>query len=395
MRRPPAFQAILAALAGLLVLAVFGYAMFVRTLEQRVLQALGPRAHVGAIHYGYPTLELRDVAITTAGAPYAWPASEELHVARIAFDATLADLWAAHRGAPLRVMQATIEDGSLSVLRLPGHLVLLPALREQARAKAAGATGGDSEASAGDPTRYPTPGPPSGVPAPAQRPVTMILEHVHMEHVSVDLFDATLDAARPRHLVFSDGRADVGHVALPAVAQPMTLDLQASLVGAGEPGRVAIRGSLAPGVHDADLSISLKNGDVAQLQPYLLRHGEAGVKSGRLDVQVDARVAQGAVHAPGHLTISNLQFDDDAGTFAGVERRAVLAALTKNGRLDVHFTLDGRLDDPKFKLDEDLPGRIAIGIGAVVGVSVKGAVETLGDALKGLLGGGAPPVRKP
>jgi hypothetical protein len=101
------------------------------------------------------------------------------------------------------------------------------------------------------------------------------------------------------------------------------------------------------------------------------------------------------VHAPGRLSLSGLQFNDAAGTFVGVERRAVLAALTKNGRLDVAFTLDGQLDDPKFGLNEKLGGRIAAGLADAVGVSVKKAVQSLGDAIKGLLGAGSPPARKP
>jgi hypothetical protein len=94
------------------------------------------------------------------------------------------------------------------------------------------------------------------------------------------------------------------------------------------------------------------------------------------------------VHAPGQLTITGLEFGaGEGGTFAGVERRAVLAALARDGRIALKFTLDGRTDDPKFSLDEHLSVRIAAGLGEAVGVSVKGVVEGVGGVLKGLLGG--------
>jgi hypothetical protein len=428
------------------VLAVAAGGGFVYVLEQRVLQALGPRAHVGSIRYVYPTLELRDARVTADGAPYAWPAQDEIRAARVTFDASLADLWAAYRGRPLRIAEVRIEDATLSMLRTPGHLMLLPALREQARAKAAGrlqgragvgasggslagpdrldaenvAGGGTPSAPEGSPSSlpsgarpstlapdtraasstadgsgYPRPGPPPGSPPPEDRPVTLVLEHVHAERVDMELYDATVDRAKPYRILFEDGRADIGHVALPAVAEPMSIDLQAALAGSGAPGRVSVKGTLAPGKHDADLAITLVGGDLSLLQPYLLRFGEGGLKSGRMDLQLDAHVTHGQVHAPGRLSLSGLQFNDAAGTFVGVERRAVLAALTKNGRLDVAFTLDGQLDDPKFGLNEKLGGRIAAGLADAVGVSVKKAVQSLGDAIKGLLGAGSPPARKP
>jgi hypothetical protein len=242
---------------------------------------------------------------------------------------------------------------------------------------------------------YPRPGPPSGAPPAAERPVTLLIDRVHVERIDVEVYDATLGRPKPYRLDFVDGRGEVGHIALPGLAEPMTVDLHGALKGQDSvAGPVSLQGTFTPGEHDADFALRLTGGGVAVLQPYLLRSGEGGVKSGRMDLQLDAHVRQGQVRAPGRLTITGLQFDDSGGTFAGVERRAVIAALTKNGRLDVNFTLEGRLDDPKFKLNEHLGGRIAVGLAAVVGVSVKNAVQSVGDVIEGLLGGGAPP-RKP
>ena len=124
------------------------------------------------------------------------------------------------------------------------------------------------------------------------------------------------------------------------------------------------------------------------LQPYLLKFGERAVRHGTLDLSMDANVANRQVRAPGQLTITGLEFGDgEGGTFAGVERRAVLAALKRDGRIALKFTLEGRTDDPKFSLDENLAVRVAAGLGEAVGVSVKGVVEGVGSVIKGLLGG--------
>jgi hypothetical protein len=407
-----------------------------------VLEALGPRTTVGSISLRFPSLVLEDVRITADGAPYAWPAQDEARAKRVEFTASVANLWAAFRGEPLHVDDIVVEDGYLSALRTRGHLMLLPALREQARARAAhrpagaasvegpagvledesedaedaasapplpGAPAGSiaTAASAATPASagasYPAPGPlraasgPHGESVPVPRRPTLVLEHLRFERMQVDAFDATLPhRPKPYRVELDNMRAELEHVLLPTLDEPILIDLQGRLKGVDGDAPVSIKGRFTPRLHDADLDIRTTGADLIVLQPYLLRFGEGGVRHGRMDLQLDAHVVHQVIHAPGHLTITGLEFTDQGGTFAGVERRAVMAALTKNGRIDVKFTLDGRLDDPRFALDEGLGKRFAAGLAEVVGVSVKGVVESVGDAIKGLFGGGSPPPpRKP
>ena len=51
-------------------------------------------------------------------------------------------------------------------------------------------------------------------------------------------------------------------------------------------------------------------------------------------------------------------------------------------------TLEGRLDDPKFALNEKIRERIAVGLADAVGASVKNDVKSVGDAISGPLGPG-------
>ena len=74
------------------------------------------------------------------------------------------------------------------------------------------------------------------------------------------------------------------------------------------------------------------------------------------------------------------------GTFAGVPRQAVLAAMSKNDRLDIDFTLEGRLDDPDFSLNESFATKVAAGLANALGVSLGGVVEGVGSVIKGLFG---------
>jgi hypothetical protein len=338
----------------------------VHDAKHRILQALGPRTTVGSISLNYPTVTLHDVHVAASEVPGAWPAAEEFDAKEVAVDITAASLWAYRHGDPLVIADVRVADGTLVMLRTPDHLTMLPALRDTSSARAA------------------------AMPAPqADAPVTsLVLAHLRFDRMAVELHDATLPGGKMQHLHFDQVQGAVSGLALPRLAQPIALDLQGRLKGLERDGQVSLKGSLTPAAHDAALAIRLAGVDMIALQPYLLRLGERSVKHGRLDLSMDANVAHRAVHAPGRLTITGLEFGEaQAGTFAGVERRAVLAALARDGRIALKFTLDGRTDDPRFSLDEHLGVRIAAGMGEAVGGSVKGVVEGVGSVIHGLLGG--------
>jgi hypothetical protein len=431
-------RALLALGALLLALALAWVAFVQGVVKPRVLEALGPRASVGAIEVRFPRLVLEDVRITADGASYAWPAHDEGRAKRVEFEVTPADLWAMRRAGPLRVANVLVQDGYLSTLHTRGHLMLLPALREQARARAAGRAEGAARvdrpvpglegdpdddpadeaielpaaaavntraasvptaASAASPAvagaRYPKPGPPlvasgpRGELVPQPRPVRLILEHLRFERMQVDLFDATVAGTRPHRLEFDETQADVADVALPTLNVPIGIDLRGFLRGVDGRGPVAMKGSFTPATHDADLALQCTGVDLVMLQPYVLRLGEGEVRRGRVDLQLEAHVRHRELRAPGRIGLSGLEFADPAGTFAGIQRRAVIAAMSKNGRLDARFTLEGRIDAPRFHLDESLAAPIAEGTASAAGSAVMNAVEGAGAAIKGLFGSGS------
>jgi hypothetical protein len=345
-----------------LVLAVLTFA--VHDAKARILHALGPRTTVGAISLSYPDVTLRDVRIAADPTRGAWPAPEEFHAASVRIRIRASSLWAFRRGRALEIDAVDVSDGTLVMLRSADRVTLLPALRETTTAGAPASTPGDT--------------------------TSLVVDRVHVERLAVDLVDATLPGKPSPRVHFGAVHGDIDRIALPNLDQPLALNLAGTLKGVAHDGSVSLKGTLAPAAHDASLAIALSDVDLLALQPYLLRLGERPVKSGRLDLVLDATVRDRALHAPGRVTLTGLKFDEaggEDGTFAGVRRRAVLAALTRDGRITLKFTLDGRTDDPKFALDERLGTRIAAGLGEAVGVSVKGVVEGVGGVFKGLLGG--------
>ena len=358
-------------LAGAAVVAVLlGIVIFAaHDAKHRILQALGPRTTIGSISLNYPTVTLHDVHVAASDTPGTWPADQEFDAQEVAIDIGAASLWAYRRGAPLAISDVRVRDGTLVMLRTPGHLTILPALRETSRAKAAARQASQDV-------------------APGEAATALVIEHMSFEHMAVDLHDATLPGGKAQRVRFEQVHGTVSTLALPGLTQPIALDLKGVLKGVERDGQVSLKGSLAPAAHDATLAIRLVGVDMVALQPYLLRLGERTVRHGTLDLSMDAGVADRVVHAPGELTITGLEFGDaEGGTFAGVGRRAVLAALKRDGHIALKFTLEGRTDDPKFSLDESLTLRLAEGLGEALGTGVKGVVEGVGSLFKGLLGG--------
>jgi len=347
-------------LAGAAAVAVaLGVITFaVHDAKHRILQALGPRATVGSISLSYPTVTLRDVRVAADTTPGAWPAAEEFDAREVAIDISASSLWAYRRGAPLEIADVRVADGTLALLRTPGHLSILPALRDTSRAQA----------------------------VQMQATAALVIDHMRFDRLGVDLYDATLPGGKLQRLHFDGVQGTVGDLVLPRLAQTIALDLRGTLKGVERDGHASLKGSLAPATHDAALSVRLAGVDMLALQPYLLRLGERSVRHGTLDLSLDAEVANRQVHAPGQLAITGLEFGDpENGLFAGAEKRAVLAALKRDGRIELKFTLDGRTDDPKFSLDEHLALRVAGGLGEAIGGGVKGVATGVGGAIKGLL----------
>jgi len=163
-----------------------------------------------------------------------------------------------------------------------------------------------------------------------------------------------------------------------------------------------LEGWLEIATRESDLQLTLRDVDMVQLEPYLLKASEAGVERGQLDLDLHSKVKQRQLNAPGRLVLKDLQLRSGSGvggTFMGVSRRAVIGALKSGGdRIDLSFNLQGNIDNPQFSLNETLSVKLAVGmaeslgVGLVdmaksVGTATGRGLEAVGDAIGGLFGG--------
>ena len=365
---------LLTAAVVVLAAAALAFQIALRRLHSGIEAALGPRATLQAVTLGWAGVELRGLRVRAvqgqANQAGRWPAPEELSADRVSVVPALSSLWR----SGWRVASVTVEGASLSLLRTrDGKLRVLPSLLD-----------GKRDAMPGEAVS-------------ARAANTLHIGELRLRDVTIDFYDASVAAARgtggmggtPHRIRFDALRADVGPLALPALDQRAAVSLQAMLKGPQRHGTLSLQGHLTPATHDADLTLKIKGLDLVALQPYLLRANEASVKRGTLDLALDAKVKGQRLSAPGRLTLSDLELSSGGGvfgTFAGVPRQAVLAAMSRDGRIELAFTLEGKLDDPKFSLNELFAARFAVGLAEKLGVSLSGMVEGVGSVIKGLFG---------
>lgn len=384
----------LVAAAVLAAALLAAWQVALRQFQQAVLASLGPRASVGAWEIGLNGIVLSDVRVRAdRDGPLAWPADDELRAARVRLQPKWRSLWA-DEAAGWQLQRVHIEGAYLSVLRpRQGGPRLLPSLLERpaVRTGAAGSPGAPRVvpvvAQAGGPPDRAVDRAAGGPP----RPVT--IHEVIVEDAALDVFDARI--GRPPHrMQLAALQATVGPLQWPALDRPVPLALRGRLKGlpsAGDSrdGDLRIDGTLTPASRDAQLAVRLRGIDLRVLQPYLLRVNEGGVERGFVDLDLDATVRAQRLQAPGRVVFSGLELASRPGvfgSFAGLPEQLVLAAVRERGRIELKFTLDGRLDDPAFSLDENLATRIAVGLAQSLGVSVGGVVQGLGQVIKGLFG---------
>ena len=351
---------LLIALAVLVALLVAGAAVGLHyaagALRDKVREALGPESEVADIRLGWSSVEVIGVRVP---APKDWPAPDALKAARIV---VVPDFDALFSSREVRIRRIVVDGAYLSVYRTrEGKLRLLPGLLEKPAAAKDDAKTGDDRA--------------------------VRIDGVELNDAALELYDASV--AKPPHRVRLEAlQARIGPLRLPQLTGQTRLDLKGSVKGARQDGSFTVAGWIEVASKDSDIETHLKGVDLVGLQPYLIKASETGVRRGSLDLDLKATVKQNRLHAPGTLSVANLELASGKGataTFMGMPRTAVIGMLKdKNERITVRFVLDGRLDDPKFSLNEAFMTRVGASMAETLGISLESVAKGVSSATQGI-----------
>ncbi|HTO69079.1 MAG TPA: DUF748 domain-containing protein [Myxococcota bacterium] len=344
------------ALGALAVAAIVAFGAAVAMLKDRVAQAL-PTSEMAALRIGWSGVVIEGLRVP---GPPGWPTRDALRAERVTVVPRLLSLVSRKT---YYIASVTISRPYLSALRSGGKLVALPGLRGDATAKDA---------------------------APSASPAVNFRE-ISLDEGVVEIFDATLGTP-PLKIRLEQIAASVREVNLPGLRGRSRFELDGIVRGEKQDGHAHLDGWAEIGTRDSSIATQLRSLDLVPFQRYLIQPGEAGVRSGRLDLDLQSEVTHGRLHAPGRITLTGLQLESEggAGTFMGMSRRAVLAGLAeKNGEISADFVIEGDIDEPDFSLNEALSTRLAYSLAKTLGVDLGGLVKGAGTlGLKGTQGAG-------
>ncbi|WP_250507531.1 DUF748 domain-containing protein [Caballeronia sp. GAFFF3] len=347
---------------ALVVVVIGGWFFVVHQMKERILETLGPNGSVEEIDVGFGHVTLSRVRLR---GPKDWPAGDAMRAERIVLEVDMQSLIS----RPIHLRSVSVDNYYLSIVRsADGRVRILPGLKETAREADARPDSKERQEHAQE---------------------EKIIDRVSFERGSMEFFDGSVPNP-PYRVLIGDARATVDHLHLPALTERTELSMTGSIKGPSHTGNVTWGGWMIIANKDSQTRATLRNVDVATLDPYLLKKAgaKAAVTGGTIDMTIDATVKNYRIHAPGTLTLNHLQISDTGNaldTFLSIPTKAAIAALKdRKEQIKLDFTLEGDLRDPKFSLSESLWKKLAAGFAKALGVSAEGVARGAGDTVRGI-----------
>lgn len=339
----------LGAVCLLAISVVVGYRVGVQLLRQRLLDALGPGSDITEVKVNWFSLDLFGVSIA---ASKDWPTGRTFGAERVRIVPNLQTLLTDQ----IHIASIVFDRPYLSVKRTSKRWLMLPGLTETDSKK-------NSEA------------------GHSYSPMVTISKVVLRDGV-LEVFDTTV--GRPSFKTRLE-RVDgvIYDIEAPWLKAQIRFALAASVKGTRRDGRAKVSGWIGPAQRDSSSQIALDGVDLVSLQPYLVRIGEAQVRKGNLDLRLNSEVRANRLDGKGKIIIRDLELAPARGyleTFLGVPRSALIHFLKNNDNaIDVDFVLTGDTSNPSFSINEAITTRVALGMAAELGVSIRSLAEDFGN----------------
>ena len=355
---------IAASVAVLLIAGFVAFQFAVRELKGHIEKALGPQGEVKEIRVDLTGIEIIGMRIRAPRSPdKPWPAEDELRAERVKIVPAILDLLSAR----VVVRSIRVEGAYISMLRAKdGRIRMLPDLLESKGGPGGSASSGGKGGTA------------------------ITVGKVELVNGTIEFFDATIRQP-PFKLRLEQINASIGKLQIPELKGESPIKVDGIVKGVRQDGKLSMSGTIELASKESGLTTRLRGVDLVALQPYLIKAAETGIKKGALDFDLNSSVRKGLLHAPGTLTLNDLELlpAGASGKITGISANAALALMkNRKGKISVRFVLDGDINDPHFSLNETMLKTIGTSLADMLGVSVGGlakGVQGIGSgATKGL-----------
>ncbi|HSD37614.1 MAG TPA: DUF748 domain-containing protein [Rhodocyclaceae bacterium] len=340
----------------LVALTAGAYYLAQHRLEREVIKLLGEHSEYATLQVSLKSIIVTDLRIhddPAADAVDGWPTQDELTAKRVVAEPDLRSLLSDN----ILIRKLRFEQAHLPIMRVDGRVRFLPTLLEsRRRARAAK-------------------GEPEGLPPKKY----VHIAHVELIDAAIDFYDKTI-AKKPYLIPLRHIQGSVDKLKLPTLDEETLIDLRGTASANGNVGKVSLQGRLVPHTRDSRLKLQLRGVDLRLLQPYFVKATRTQIEAGTLDVDITSTVHDHALQAPGTMVLHGMKLGGGLAS-GSLSRRLMLAVLAdRNDRIELQFSLAGKLTDPKFSLNEELHTRVAMALAKSLGVSI----ESLGTGVLGV-----------
>jgi hypothetical protein len=366
-------------LAGVIALRfALGY------VKDEIRAALGPASEIEAINLRWDGLEIIGLRLPAKNVP-GWPADNLIAAGRIVIIPSFGDLL----GGKVVLRSVHVEGAYVALLRGRKGSLEMPYAPLQTKFVPADVDGmlaaGKRFFAPGRQTVWAGLGISGGTLPGADKVVFMAstvgareitVERIEIAGGVVEFFDVFI--RQPAHKIrLENVNARLEHLRFPALKGETDVHLEAEIKGPHQNGKLKLTGWADISRDESKLDLQMTGVDFSVLEAYLISAAESGGQ-GSLDLEIHSQVIEGRLYAPGVLSLSHLALSNPNQSFMGVPGPFVTALLrSSQGRIELQFSQEGNLRDPRFSLGESLAKTISEAFARTLMSHVGGMLQEL------------------
>ena len=193
------------------------------------------------------------------------------------------------------------------------------------------------------------PQPPSPTPAPAGRPLHIVIGGVEIHDGSANFADFSLTPNFATAIQQLNGR--IGTLDSQS-KQPATVDVRGKV---DRYAPVSIQGRLTPfsPLEQLDIATSFRRVELTTLTPYAGKFAGYKIRKGRLNLDLHYRIEQGRLNAENKVLLEHLQLGERVDSPSATDlpvRLAVALLKDADGNIDIALPVKGDLNNPEFSV---------------------------------------------
>lgn len=184
----------------------------------------------------------------------------------------------------------------------------------------------------------------------------------------------------PHPVRITDLNVHADYLAVPADGKPTTYQLSANIPGPNGMGALTSSGKTDLKTKDTNSRINLRNFDLTNIRPYIVKKGGVDFSKGFLDLDMDMNIKNKNLRAPAHAVIKDLAFPSAGKVtdlFLGVPMSVITQTMkANNNQIAFDFIMGGNIQSPKFNLEETLAQNLSSGLTKKLG----GVAKSVGES---------------